>query len=275
MKKLLALLLALFLCVPQALAMERDPVLDLALSMLEEGNPFLEKYNQETGAGIQARFPLGCPYFFGGTVYDAIGKSLKAWQSSTYYKKDTTYVAGLDCAGFTRWVMKEDGRGLHPSISTLLNTAVSRDFYLPVTYGVPDEYVSQYLIPGDLLAIQHASGGYHIMMYIGTLRTFGWKADALPPKLVRLMDYPLMIHCSSNEDYYDRYTKYVREYKPWAQPTDGGVMVSLLNAPEDDVDDIMINEDKSSHFVLDFYGYNLTLYSTRDDRMLQWVRWSR
>ena len=258
-----------------ALVPERDPVLDLALSMLEEGNPFLEQYNRMTGAGIQARFPLGCPYFFGGSNYDAIGKTLKAWQSSTYYKKDVTYVAGFDCAGFTRWVMQQDGRGLHPPISTLLNTAVCGDFYLPVTYGVPDAYVSQYLIPGDLLAIQHANGGYHIMMYIGTLRTFGWEADTVPPKLSALLDYPLMIHCSSNEDYYIRYKAYVRENKPWAQPTDGGVMVSLLNAPEDDVDDLMINEDQSSHFVIRFGSYNLTLYSTKDDQLLQWIRWTR
>ncbi len=274
-KTALLLSILLLLAMPCAHALERDPVLDIALSMLEEGNPFLAQYNRMTGADIAPRFPLGCPYFFGGSNYDAIGNGIKAWQSSTYYKKDLTYVGGFDCAGFTKWVMKQDGRGQHPSISALLNRSISGELYIPVTYGVPAEYVSQYLIPGDLLCIQHASGGYHIMMYIGTLRSFGWTRDTVPQKLQRLMDYPLMIHCSSNEDYYERYQDYVRTYKPWALPTDGGVMVSLLDAPEDNVDDMMMNEDHSAHYVIKFEGYNLTLYSTATDHHLEWVRWSR
>ena len=63
---LLALLTAAAFWLPHAARADRYRVLDAALSMLEEGNPFLVHYNEDTGAEIEARFPLGCPYFWGG-----------------------------------------------------------------------------------------------------------------------------------------------------------------------------------------------------------------
>ena len=100
---LLALCLAAVIILPySAFAVERSPELDAALSMLEEGNPFITAYNEQTGADISARFPDGCPYFFGGKDVSLIGKSRKAWESSTYYKEGEWYPAGLDCVGFTR-----------------------------------------------------------------------------------------------------------------------------------------------------------------------------
>ena len=275
-KRLLCLILVLILVTPCALAVSRDPVLDAALSMLEEGNPFLAQYNMQTGANIQARFALGCPYFFGGSdvkAYKTIGKTREAWQSSMYYKEGKTYVAGFDCVGFTRWVLCEAGRDEHPSLGTLISPYKSSKYVLTVTYSVPDDMVSQYLQPGDMLVLQHARGGYHIMMFIGTLRTFGWAVNNLPTNLAGLLDYPLVIHCSSNEDYYDRYSQYVRASKPWAEPTDGGVMVSILNAPKVDTNGIMANEDGSSYPYFNFFGYKLTLYRTDDVQTMQWVRW--
>jgi len=268
----LAVMLLLALC-PSALAMEESPVLDAGLSLLEEGNPFLEQYNRETGKHIDARFPLGCPYFFGGSKFESIGMTREAWQSSKYYKEGTTYVAGFDCVGFTRWVFKQAGWREHPSLSNLISPYKSSNYFITATYSVPDDLVSQYLQPGDLLVLQHASGGYHVMIYIGTLRSFGWTAETLPAALAGDLDYPLVLHCSSNEDYYDRYLAYVREYKPWAQPTDGGVMVSLLNAPTDGCDGVMRNEDGSTLSYYKFFGYNLTVYLTDDVKTMQWVRW--
>ena len=43
-------------------SMNASPVLDAALSLLEEGNPFLIRYNIITGSAVQARMPYGVPY---------------------------------------------------------------------------------------------------------------------------------------------------------------------------------------------------------------------
>ena len=65
--KLIALLASvLLLMLPSFGYADHSRFLDAALSMLEEGNPFLVRYNEDTDAGIEARFPLGCPYFWGG-----------------------------------------------------------------------------------------------------------------------------------------------------------------------------------------------------------------
>ena len=66
MKRVTALLLVLLALLPAGVSAERSRALELALSMLEEGNPFLVRYNAENGTDIAARFPLGCPYFWGG-----------------------------------------------------------------------------------------------------------------------------------------------------------------------------------------------------------------
>ena len=65
----------------------------------------------------------------------------------------------------------------------------------------------------------------------------------------------------------------MKRSKPWALPTDGGVMVSVLNAPKDTTDGIMANEDGSQLRYWSFFGYNLTLYRTDDVQTMQWVRW--
>ena len=60
-KGILLVLLAVMMLVPGFCRADRYRVLDAALSMLEEGNPFLVHYNEDTGADIKARYPLGCP----------------------------------------------------------------------------------------------------------------------------------------------------------------------------------------------------------------------
>ena len=67
MKRIVALLLLLVMMGTAAAAeVEASPVLDAAFSMLEAGNPFLTRYNELTGSGVEAVFELGAPYFFGG-----------------------------------------------------------------------------------------------------------------------------------------------------------------------------------------------------------------
>ena len=65
----------------------RCPELDAALSMLEKGNPFLERYDEVTGADISARYEYGCPYLFAGSSVKDIGTVTRAWDSSIYYKE--------------------------------------------------------------------------------------------------------------------------------------------------------------------------------------------
>ncbi|MBR4502198.1 MAG: C40 family peptidase [Clostridia bacterium] len=270
---LLALCLAAVIILPySAFAVERSPELDAALSMLEEGNPFITAYNEQTGADISARFPDGCPYFFGGKDVSLIGKSRKAWESSTYYKEGEWYPAGLDCVGFTRWVFAESGRSEHPSISALVGErgAACR---IDMTEGQPALILFELLKVGDLLAIRHASGGYHIMMYIGTLRDFGFSQEEVGAKLRNKLDYPLMIHCSSNRDYTDRYLIWNRANAPWANTTDGGVMVSVFGCSEDDCDGILQNLDKTSMPYIDFKGYHLTVYNPDEGAVCRWIRW--
>ena len=85
---------------------------------------------------------------------------------------------------------------------------------------------SAFMKPGDLVAVKH--GTFHIMMYLGTLRQFGWTeknaGEALP-----LLDAPLVIHCGGSPFYYERYQKYIEEqgYRN-TLPPDGGVTVSVI-----------------------------------------------
>ena len=55
---------------------ERNILLDNAFKMLEEGNIFIERYNQLTGAEVVPILPSGVPYFFGGKDYSRIIKNL-------------------------------------------------------------------------------------------------------------------------------------------------------------------------------------------------------
>ena len=74
MKKLTALLVLMLTMVlsilPAQAEVERSKLLDAAFSMLEEGNDFVRRYNEMTGAEVTATFVDGCPYFFGGKADD-------------------------------------------------------------------------------------------------------------------------------------------------------------------------------------------------------------
>ncbi len=60
---LLLILISLLNVFPVSAQVQRHPELDAAFSMIEEGNPFLERYNQLTGADIQAGMNMGSPIF--------------------------------------------------------------------------------------------------------------------------------------------------------------------------------------------------------------------
>ncbi len=251
----------------------RCPELDAALSMLEKGNPFLERYDEVTGADISARYEYGCPYLFAGSSVKDIGTVTRAWDSSIYYKEGEWYPAGLDCVGFTRWVFSESGRGLHPAISSLLGK--SGEKYAVDTRGLGPDRLFEVLEPGDLLAVRHASGGYHILMYAGTLRMFGFTAEEAGKKLEDKLDLPLLIHCSANRDYSGRYLLWVRENARRANTTDGGVMVSIFGCLASDRDGELYNLDRSVLPYYDLSGYHLTVCSLGEGDASRWIRWRK
>ena len=126
MRKIAAILL-LIVClagaaVPCAGAeVERNVLLDNAFKMLEEGNIFIERYNQITGANVEVILPSGLPYFFGGKDYDRVLKNLPRYgkgvcnETTTFYRKGKTYPYGLDCQGYIYAVRSESGMvGISP-----------------------------------------------------------------------------------------------------------------------------------------------------------------
>ncbi len=184
LKKICMMTVAVILLMTSTGTADRYHVLDVALSMLEEGNPFLVRYNKDTGAEIEARFPLGCPYFWGGRHESRILHIASPEQASDYYKTDRQYLYGFDCAGFTRWIMAQAGYAEHDSISNLLDFNKYKEYVnYPASKVTGDDRTTELRV-GDLVAILHPDGGHHIAMYIGTLLDYGYTRHNLPAELV-------------------------------------------------------------------------------------------
>lgn len=211
-------------------------MLNHAFTLLEEGNPFRERYNRITGENVQARMPLGAPYFWGAQDERLFAKEpdyvvLPAWQNSpAYYRAGTKYIYGFDCVGFVKWVWKETYGASMPARAFLYadtghqirNSASGEE---PLWDGLADE-----LAPGDLLLIEHGNGGHHIAIYTGTLRMYGYSAEEIP-ELKDELDAPLVIHCSTNAQISNRFAGLIAHGLPkyrCATVTDGGVCVSLV-----------------------------------------------
>ena len=49
---------------------QREPsdLIEAAFELLEDGNPFVRRYEEQTGRKIEPLFPYGVPYFYGGLV---------------------------------------------------------------------------------------------------------------------------------------------------------------------------------------------------------------
>ena len=214
----------------------RSPYLDAAFSMLEEGNPFLERYNLLTGAGISPLFPYGVPYFIGGTKYRTLAVHIPeytvyaAWQNTLYYRSGVNYLYGFDCMGFARWVWEQAGRDPLTTISDMLMRSESDALYCSGgKKPMPDwEKLPEVLEPGALLALTHP--GNHIAVYIGTLRQYGYTPVQVP-LLKDYLDYPLVIHCTVNASVANRFAWLLRNGSPryhGVTVTDGGVCVSIL-----------------------------------------------
>ena len=200
------------------------PFYEAALTMLEDGNPFIEYYDETADSLITASLPLGVPYYYAGRTEEKFLNRYYPQTTTNYYRADHMYFCGLDCAGMTRLIFDKCNWEQHPTIMAMLarglGTAAleSRD---------PSEWQSL-LLPGELFCVHH--GTYHVMMYLGTLRQFGWtETDA--GEASPLLDEPLVIHCGGNPYYYNRYYDYIQEkgYRN-TYPPDGGVTVSVIRS---------------------------------------------
>ena len=275
--RITALLTALLLLLSPSFALagrHRYRVLDAAMTMLEEGNPFLLGYNSENDTDFQARFPLGCPYFWGGSHVNRILTPTTPSQESDYYVKGKTYLYGLDCVGFTRWALKQAGYVEHDSISDLLNHSYYKDdVQYRAAKTTAEDRVSELRI-GDLVAIRHRGGGYHIAMFIGTLLDFGYSRKNLPVELVPYLHYPLVIHCTESSDYYERYRLWLEETgQTDIEPPCGGVIVSLLDAPAEAAPSVTPDVLDLQRPCFDLDGYHLEVMDLSIEKEQRWIRW--
>ena len=289
MKKLIALLLAM-MSLSSMLAfaegddesaglVKQDPLLDAAFSMLEPGNPILEAYNEITGAGVEPVFEYGLPYFFGGTYdYKIKGEQLlfskapdyakrTCWEQTKFYDKNKYYLFGLDCSGFTRWVYNEAGWPKHDKLSAMINQFGKygkKNHVYSHRDGKempPYEELAATLELGDLLVVKPKEGGRHVMMYIGTLRDYGFTAETAP-ELEDYLDYTLVIHSGPNPMSGPRMQQYLDEhaddpYYDNVNIPNGGVCVSLIGVPTQDAP-YQVEDSNTMYYFFDLDGYQLT-----------------
>ena len=201
---------------------QSGPIYEHSLSMLEAGNAFVAQYDETAGSLMEVSLPLGVPYYYAGGTEDKFLRRFFPSTTTRYYREDHMYLCGLDCVGMTHLVYEKCGLERHPSISDLLRHGIGHDL---MTKNDPMKW-SAFLKPGDLVAVKH--GTFHILMYLGTLRQFGW-TDKTAGEAGALLDAPLVIHCGGDPFYYERYQKYIEEQGfRNTLPPDGGVTVSVI-----------------------------------------------
>ena len=299
MKNILALLLAMMTLMsipafaeePAADLVKQDPLLDAAFSMLEEGNPILAAYNEITGANVEPTFEYGLPYFFGGTYdYKVKGEQLlfsrepeyarrSCWEQTKFYDKNKLYLYGLDCSGYTRWIFNEVGWPRHDKLSSMINQYGKYEKNYHVYSHRKGKEMPPYgelaatLQLGDLLVVKPKEGGRHVMMFIGTLRDYGFTAETAP-ELEDYLDYTLVIHSGPNPMSGPRMQQYLDEhaddpYYANVNIPNGGVCVSLIGVPIEaatykvQVESISEpEEDNPMHYYhcFDLNGYPLTIW---------------
>lgn len=271
---------------------KKDPLLDAALSMLEEGNIFLQRYNERTGSQVEARFPLGAPYFFGGkhSYREEDGKQLLfareplyskrvIWEQTRFYDKGKFYLYGFDCSGFTQWIYSEAGLPEHPPLDDMILRYDYDEKYHIYSHRKGREMPSYdklaaTLEVGDLLVGKNRAR--HVMMYIGTLRAFGFTAEEVP-ELAEYLDYALVIHCGPSLMYGERIQSFLDAhaddpYYDGVLVPDGGVAVSIIGVPFEDAPN-HAHEGITDYAWFDLPdGYKLTIWDLPACTSFCWFR---
>ena len=250
-----------------------NPVLDQAFAMLEEGNPFPQRYRRLTGADTETLFTAGVPYFWGGQDEKAVLErypgytTRKAWSTALeFYEKGTTYVLGLDCVGFVKGVFANAGMPLKETVNELndrKHCRAGQHLYCSEANPIPEDWaeLARSLKPGDLLAIHHP--GRHAMLFIGTLRDYGYTEEQLPA-LAEYLDYPLMIHSGENPYAYWRFEAVLARTEDSrlakAEGTVGGVSVCILGVPREKAETVIHTNDRDA-YAFDVEGACVTIMS--------------
>ena len=193
-----------------------------SLWMLDAGNPFLARYDDSADSLLGVRLELGVPYYYAGGSEEKFLRRFYPGTPTGYYRPEHMYLCGLDCVGMTHLIYEKCGLERHPSISDLLFTGAGSE---AMRGRDPGDWAAL-LLPGDLIAVKH--GTFHILMYLGTMRQFGWN-ERTAGEAAELLDAPLVIHCGGNPFYYDRYQQFIRD-KGYRNtfPPDGGVTVAVI-----------------------------------------------
>ncbi len=273
-KTLSAFLLALILLTSGARAeISQNKYLAAAFSALETGNPFTARYEEITGAQITPVFETGIPYTFGGQDARYLFKIRKITQPSKYGDVGAKCIWGFDCSGFTRWIQAQVGDKAHPGLSAMIldrktyknyrmeNLILEGGTFQPsyMKKGDPrmtPEQIAENLEYGDFLAAKHS--GRHILMYIGTLREYGYDAESAP-ELAAYLDYPLMVNCGNDPNYKARTQAYIDANGLDARPSLGGATVSIVGMKETDAPHL--REDGAKPFYYYQLGdYQLSVY---------------
>ncbi|HPF88497.1 MAG TPA: hypothetical protein PK537_10645 [Candidatus Limiplasma sp.] len=272
MKKAVAVVVVFLLLCSSPLTsalVERSIEINAAFSMLEEGNPFLLRYNEITGANVKARYPLGLPYMFGGKDEDLLMSVWYATDSSKNFTIGEKYIYGFDCSGFANWINFESGK---PQLDTLEQMITNRGLYRDNQLDITDiAFASLYRVleVGDYLVASTGSGR-HIMMYIGTLADFGYTAEDAP-ELKDYLKYPLLVHCGLCPPYAERYQAYIDENGLDCNTTDGGVAITIVGMPVEDVPHYLY-ADHYDHYYFDLDGYFLRVYDIYSTTAYVWFR---
>lgn len=247
---------------------EAQKFLNAAFSMLEEGNPIVNAYNANCGGAAFPKYQYGAPYLFAGMNVSSLLRPRYASQNSNYYSTEKLYLGGFDCIGFARWLHNEAGMKKLPAISDMNTAPKARKVN---TKNLAADKWADVLRVGDCIAM-HYKGGYHVMMYIGTLREFGFTADEVGA-LAAYLDYPLAIHCGMNNFHTAWYAQYCKEAGYTSvTPPDGGVTVSIIGIPFENApytETMWKNTaNEKTFYWYDLLGYNLTLYNPASGGML-------
>ena len=242
----------------------RNELLDWGLTMVERGNPFQARYNLLTGARCESLLPLGIPYFWGGRNYGAVTERLpeyttrEAWQSSpVFYQQGTIYLYGFDCIGLVKSVYRLAGKEVSGTLTGRRAPeycAAGEHIYCDDAHPLPEDWreAAKEMRVGDIMIIHHP--GTHAMMYMGTLRDYGYTEEQLPA-LRDYLDYPLMLQAGANPYSYLRFQSLIESSgdarTASASPPDGSVCVCILGVPREKAEIVMECHDEI------YYGFEV------------------